>query len=119
MSSARVPAIAPAGAGAPGGPGLGGCPLGSADPRGSDSSLPANENNQRPSLRLLPASAVPPANTTTYCLPWYSTVEAGALTPPSVWNSHSLRPLVLSNAVRRPSLRPTNTRPPAVTNDPL
>ncbi len=92
---------------------------GSAEPRGSDSIVPSKENSQTPSLRLLPASAVPPASTTTYCLPLYSKVEAGAFTPPSVWNSQSFLPLDLSSAVSRPSLRPMNTSPPPVTIDPL
>ena len=72
-----------------------------------------------PSLRLLPARAVPPARTTTYCVPLYSKVEAGAFTPPSVWNSQSFFPFALSSAVSRPSLRPTKTSPPAVVVEPL
>jgi hypothetical protein len=49
-----------------------------------------------------------------------SNVGTAAPAPPaSVVNSHSLSPLRLSSAVSRPSLRPTNSRPPAVTTVPL
>ena len=37
-----------------------------------------------------------------------------ALTPESVWNCHRRSPLRASSAWKRPSLRPTNTSPPAV-----
>ena len=39
--------------------------------------------------------------------------------PAPVWNCHSCKPVDESSAVRRPSLRPTNTSPPAVATEPL
>ena len=44
---------------------------------------------------------------------------AVAFMPAPVWNSQSLRPESESSAVSLPSLRPTNTSPPAVAIDPL
>src|SRR3569833_2476213 len=87
---------------------------------GNDSSVPVVENNHSLSPFFAPAAnKVPAERTTTYCCPWYANVLAGALTPESVWNCHNRSPLRLSSAVRRPSLQPTNTNPPAVASDPL
>ena len=46
-------------------------------------------------------------------------VETAEFTAASVWNCHSRSPLAASSAVTRPSLRPRNTSPPAVTSEPL
>src|SRR5689334_9083636 len=105
---ARAPAAGPPALGAPGG---GGGAIGSI--------LPSSENIQIPSPRLPFANTPPPACTTTYCCPLCSNVVTVVFTPASVMNSHSFAPVLLSSAVKRPSARPTNNRPPAVTTDPL
>ena len=55
----------------------------------------------------------------TYCLPLCSNVLTGACMPAPVWNSQSCLPVAESSAVRRPSLRPTNSSPPPVASVPL
>jgi hypothetical protein len=90
-----------------------------ADPGWTGGSVPSRPNNQTLSPRAEPSSALPAENASTYCLPLYSNVLAGACIPPPVWNSQSCFPLAESSAVRRPSERPTNSSPPAVASVPL
>jgi hypothetical protein len=89
------------------------------DPGWTGGSVPSRPNNQTLSPRAEPSSALPAENASTYCLPLYSNVLAGACIPAPVWNSQSCFPLAESSAVRRPSERPTNSSPPAVASVPL
>ncbi len=114
-SADRRPAPA-AGRAAPGPPAP---PPGAAVVAGNDFIVPVSENIQMPSPRVAPANTPPPACTTTRCSPLHSNVVTVVLTPASVMNSHSSLPFALSSAVSRPSLRPTNSKPPAVTTEPL
>ena len=82
-------------------------------------SVPSSPNSHTLSPFADPISTLPADSATMYCLPSCSNAVAGAFMPAPVWNSHSFRPVSESSAVNRPSLRPTNTRPPAVANEPL
>jgi hypothetical protein len=66
-----------------------------------------------------PANKLPAEYATTYCLLWCSNTLTDEFMPAPVWNSQSFAPFAESSAVSRPSLRPTNVRPPAVVVEPL
>ena len=89
------------------------------DPGGTGSSVPSSANSHTLSPLTEPANALPAEYATTYCLPLRSNTLTGAFMPAPVWNSQSFLPSRTSSAVSRPSLRPTNARPPAVTVTPL
>src|SRR5262245_52899713 len=82
-------------------------------------SVPSSPNIHTLSPFAEPINTLPADSATTYCLPPCSNVVAGAFMPAPVWNSQSLSPVSEVSAVRRPSLRPTNTSPPPVASEPL
>src|SRR6185503_18446251 len=88
-------------------------------PGATGSSVPSSANSHTLSPLAEPANTLPAEYATTYCLPLWPNTLTGAFMPAPVWNSQSFVPLLESSAVSRPSLRPTNTRPPAVAVAPL
>ena len=87
---------------------------GTGAPAGTGPIVPSTANSHTLSPRAEPSSAAPAEYASTYCFPLCSKVATGACMPAPVWNSHNCLPLAESSAVRRPSLRPTNSSPPAV-----
>src|SRR5690606_1328855 len=82
-------------------------------------SVPSRPKSHTLSPRVEPAKRFPAEYATTYWRPSCSNTVAGAFMPAPVWNSQSFVPSLESSAVRRPSLRPTNTSPPPVVTEPL
>src|SRR5215471_2440473 len=67
--------------------------------------------------RLALAGSIPDA-IATYCLPLTSKVMGGAEKPEPTLTFHNSSSVVSSKATTVPSIRPTNTRPPAVASAP-
>ena len=86
---------------------------------GTASTVPPRPNSHKLSPRAEPVNKLPAEYAAMYCLPACSNDVTGAFMPAPVWNSQSFVPFAESSAVSRPSLRPTNTRPPPVVSEPL